>query len=1108
MSGSASGDSLPTADYYVIGDLVHAEAQTTVDLQDAETQTAEAVSRRLFCNPAGLAAVCLAGTAGFGLACYYLSVRKGTVSTAETTRDEDTLCSNPAEAEVPDPVSDPCEDSAEVLPEIQQSSRDADTTQDSPETNADLGFPRSPMLMLPSAGDNQAGHATPTCDLAAWPQELEANLWERTSCRFGFPTEDRPDVFQALGGWTGAMCLAAVAMLARRQSRAMTVMSQHAAGLKTLEATGGQQHWHLKQQLYNMHKRMAELRRLDAMRCQFYQDTRLARQNMLRNCTSEIKEAKKAVEDQIEKQRRMVADEIQRQLDPHVESGRRLSEEVKANHEATMQQLATTHATLKAATESENRHKVEMQEIQQKHVSEIQELKDSMEDQLAKQQRTAADEIQRQQDRHDEASRKAEEVQANYETTSRQLETTNKALKAATESEQQAASRALRYEQAASKLQSEDIRKQAELSDALCKLDKALAEERKAKDAASGDKAALQHAQARRQQAEEFAKSKQGEAEKAKAERDDAIKKCEEADKERGMHREHILKLESDFGKISNDKPDAAQRRDQAAAERLFAAEDQVKQKEKDAWLFTWMRHTLCVQTQIRSLIRALPEILVFDMLVDRDLEAAKEAAREAAEGKKDSEKKLQQVEAAHEQTRADFAKRVQQLEGELKAAQEDKKAREDTLQACEAELLSAKKTLEAATAASSGSGPRAWEIALSQAKEHLQGQVPLEYVRNAASCLPVVWAWTENTDKVQLHDPDLQQPNDMVLYSATVSHSLELQHLLWHASDRDAKYGQHRVDVEKKLWMEHTGTQYEIFFDKMKQVKSSYVRSVQRLDFASPRMTEPKLQEIRERLEDEIRKGEEAVQAARRAAKKADDAAKAKEDMCQRARDIEKQWADLPDGKPEGREQIPLKWSDMQGETYKEIELRKDGIEYKQIEKYFKQSKDGTVKRICRIQNPTLWMAHKSKETLIKKKPRNKGHANVDYLWHGTTAQAAEKIKKEAGMDTHFSRRGPAHGIYLATRAKYSCQIASHKKIFLCRVELGYIGRTFGNDAQKLTDRPAFTDGEYADSYHYGERSEGHTRHETDTTDQPGQTEYIVFHNAQVYPAYEVEFE
>ena len=71
-------------------------------------------------------------------------------------------------------------------------------------------------------------------------------------------------------------------------------------------------------------------------------------------------------------------------------------------------------------------------------------------------------------------------------------------------------------------------------------------------------------------------------------------------------------------------------------------------------------------------------------------------------------------------------------------------------------------------------------------------------------------------------HDADLRQPNDMVLYSAKVSHSLELQHLLWHASDRDAKYGQHRVDVEKKLWMEHTGTQYDIFFAEMKQVNAS----------------------------------------------------------------------------------------------------------------------------------------------------------------------------------------------------------------------------------------------------------------------------------------------
>ena len=560
MSGSASGDSLPTADYYVIGDLVHAEAQTdVVHQQAAETQTAEEVSRRLFCSPAGLAAVCLAGT-GLGLACYYFSDRKSSVSMKTASLHEDTSRNSPAEAKVPDQVSDTYQ---EVLPEIQEPNHDADT-----------------------------------CDLAAWPQQLRANLLDRALYRFGFPKADRPDVFEAVGGWTGTMCLAAAAMLVGYQRRAMTVMRQHEAGLKALEASGRQQHWRLQQQLCNTHKQITRLPRHHAVRCQAYQDTRLARQNMLQKHASDSKEAKKAVEnlDQSEKQRRMVADEVQRQLDLHGEAGHRLSEEVKAKHEATMQQLSAIDTALRAVTESEDRR---MKEIQQKHVSEIQELKDSMQDQLEKQKQTAADEIQRQQDRHDEASRLAEERQVKYEAASRQLEKTHAALKDASEAEQQAASRAFMYEQAASELQAEGKRKQAELSDARSKLEKALAEERKAKDVARGDKAALQLAQERRQQAEEFAKSKQSEAEKAKAERDDAVKKFEEADKERGIRQEHILKLELDLAKSQttsreeiemwrttlDEERDAAQRRDEAAAERLFAAEDQVKQKEKDAWL-------------------------------------------------------------------------------------------------------------------------------------------------------------------------------------------------------------------------------------------------------------------------------------------------------------------------------------------------------------------------------------------------------------------------------------------------------------------------------------------------------------------------------------------
>ena len=276
----------------------------------------------------------------------------------------------------------------------------------------------------------------------------------------------------------------------------------------------------------------------------------------------------------------------------------------------------------------------------------------------------------------------------------------------------------------------------------------------------------------------------------------------------------------------------------------------------------------------------------------------------------------------------------------------------------------------------------------------------------------------------------------------------------------------------------------------------------MQRFDLASPGITKLKLQEIRKQLEDEIQKCQEAVLAAQDAAKKADQAAKEKEEMCQQARNIEKQWADLPDGKPEGQDKIPLKWEPMNGKDFVQIQLRQEDDEYKEVEKYFKKSCGSKIKKIYRIQNSTLWMAHKSKETLLKKKPLNKGSANVEYFWHSTRDEKVDDaIKKDAGLDTNFAKSTPP-GIFLSAAASYSYSLTGSKKAFLCRVLLGYIGQHL-NPAHT----PVISDGVYADSYHYGKKSSGHRRCETDRTSSID-CQYVVFYNAQVYPAYLVELE
>ena len=434
-----------------------------------------------------------------------------------------------------------------------------------------------------------------------------------------------------------------------------------------------------------------------------------------------------------------------------------------------------------------------------KHESEIQALNASMEDKLQKQQKDAADEIKRQQDRHEEASKVAQDVQAQHEDTTAQLAAARNELHRKTESEMEAAQLASQYQQVVAALQKEGQRKQDELADAKGKLQQALEEEKCAKDAASGDQAALRLAQAAREKAEKLAETKESETQAARAELDEAMKKYEEANKEREQCKKDISQLESDLEKSQqsmheeiekwktalDDERDAAKQQNDAAEQRLSAARENVEQKQKD-------------------------------------LDDAKEALRQADESKEESEQKLKDAEEKHESARKDFLKKIDKLEKDWKEARKDSQARAAELKELKAELQVAKGILQVAQSAHLGESDKAWEGALWHAEQYLEGAVAKEYVEKAASCLPVVWAWTENTDLVQKHDADLQQPNDMVLYSASVSRSLESQYLLWHASKQAEKWSELCVDVGRKIWMEHTGTKYNIFFRDMRQVNAS----------------------------------------------------------------------------------------------------------------------------------------------------------------------------------------------------------------------------------------------------------------------------------------------
>ncbi|KAM9245361.1 protein mono-ADP-ribosyltransferase PARP12-like [Leptosomus discolor] len=192
----------------------------------------------------------------------------------------------------------------------------------------------------------------------------------------------------------------------------------------------------------------------------------------------------------------------------------------------------------------------------------------------------------------------------------------------------------------------------------------------------------------------------------------------------------------------------------------------------------------------------------------------------------------------------------------------------------------------------------------------------------------------------------------------------------------------------------------------------------------------------------------------------------------------------------------IPAHWdkSALPELGFKLIELNSSSEEYKKVKVDFQRTMPKTViKRICRVQNPSLWEQYQWQKEQMQK--RNGGKA-VDerFLFHGTSRKYIDAICQQNFDWRICGLHGTVYGkgSYFARDASYSdnyCREDLYSKtMFLARVLVGEF--TLGNS---LYVRPPLKDNQnFYDSC-------------VDNSSNP--SIFVVFEKQQIYPEYLIEY-
>jgi len=193
-------------------------------------------------------------------------------------------------------------------------------------------------------------------------------------------------------------------------------------------------------------------------------------------------------------------------------------------------------------------------------------------------------------------------------------------------------------------------------------------------------------------------------------------------------------------------------------------------------------------------------------------------------------------------------------------------------------------------------------------------------------------------------------------------------------------------------------------------------------------------------------------------------------------------------------------------------VDLAEDDPERSEIEEFFKASLRETladlkvIKSVKRIESIGLWQSFVTKKRQLQTRAKAEGHDEAYaeayekvWMFHGTVPDVIPKICGQ-GFNRSFCGRNAVKygkGVYFATNSFYSNRYSQSdskgiKRMFLCRVAVGEYHK--GRDGQIAPDERIPNKHILYDST-------------TDNMSDAARDMFVVFHDAQAYPEYLLEY-
>ncbi|XP_071407187.1 protein mono-ADP-ribosyltransferase PARP12-like [Pithys albifrons albifrons] len=191
----------------------------------------------------------------------------------------------------------------------------------------------------------------------------------------------------------------------------------------------------------------------------------------------------------------------------------------------------------------------------------------------------------------------------------------------------------------------------------------------------------------------------------------------------------------------------------------------------------------------------------------------------------------------------------------------------------------------------------------------------------------------------------------------------------------------------------------------------------------------------------------------------------------------------------------IPAHWdkSALPELGFQLIELDSSSEEYKKVKVDFKRTMPKTsIRRICRIQNPSLWELYQWQKELMQKSNGGKA-ADERFLFHGTKKKDIDAICQQNFDWRICGLNGTVYGkgSYFARDASYSdkyCGTDSCKTMFLARVLVGEFTRGSSDYV-----RPPMKDSQ--------------SFYDSCVNDFSNPSIFVIFEKQQIYPEYLIEY-